>query len=84
MRSKNFLPYTSQIKTYIMNTETKNSRRDFVKTSAVLTGGAMAMPLLSKANFFSGADDTIKVALIGCCGRGTGAAMQACLTKHNV
>jgi predicted dehydrogenase len=67
-----------------MNTENKNSRRDFVKTSAVLTGGAMAMPLLSKANFFSGADDTIKVALIGCGGRGTGAAMQACLTKQNV
>ena len=44
----------------------------------------MTMPLLSKANFFSGADDTIKVALIGCGGRGTGAAMQACLTKQNV
>src|SRR5687767_8604878 len=67
-----------------MNTENKNSRRDFVKTSAVLTGGAMAAPLLSKANFFSGADDTIKVALIGCGGRGTGAAKQACLTKQNV
>jgi predicted dehydrogenase len=67
-----------------MNTENKNSRRDFVKTSAVLTGGAMAMPLLSKANFFSGADDAIKIALIGCGGRGTGAAMQACLTKQNV
>jgi len=67
-----------------MNTENKNSRRDFVKTSAVITGGIMATPLLSKANFFSGADDTIKVALIGCGGRGTGAAMQACLTKQNV
>src|SRR5215210_2121947 len=67
-----------------MNTENKNSRRDFVKTSAVLTGGAMAMPLLSKANFFSGSDDAIKIALIGCGGRGTGAAMQACLTKQNV
>lgn len=67
-----------------MNTENKNSRRDFVKTSAALTGGVMATPLLSKANFFSGADDTIKVALIGCGGRGTGAATQACLTKQNV
>jgi predicted GTPase len=73
-----------KLKTHIMNTETKNSRRDFVKTSAVLTGGAVAMPLLSKANFFSGADDIIKVALVGCGGRGTGAAMQACLTKQNV
>ncbi|HJS55584.1 MAG TPA: Gfo/Idh/MocA family oxidoreductase, partial [Chitinophagaceae bacterium] len=67
-----------------MNTENKNSRRDFVRTSALITGGMMAAPLMAKANFFSGADDTIKVALIGCGGRGTGAAMQACLTKQNV
>ena len=67
-----------------MNTENKNSRREFVKKTALLAGGAMGIPLLSKANFYSGADDTIKVALIGCGGRGTGAAMQACLTKQNV
>ena len=67
-----------------MDNQNKNSRREFVKTSALLTGGVMTMPLLSKANFFSGSDDTIKVALIGCGGRGTGAAMQACLTKQNV
>src|SRR6188474_2069197 len=67
-----------------MNTEKKNSRRDFVKTSAMLTGGVMATPLLSRANFFSGAEDTIKVALIGCGGRGTGAATQALSTKQNV
>jgi len=67
-----------------MTTESKNSRREFVKTSTVLTGGVLAMPFLSKANFFSGADDVIKVALIGCGGRGTGAAMQACLTRQNV
>jgi hypothetical protein len=71
-------------KIYIMNTDNKNSRREFVKNSALITGGVMTMPLLSKANFFSGAEDTIKVALIGCGGRGTGAAMQACLTKQNV
>src|SRR6188768_2728551 len=67
-----------------MNTENKNSRRDFVKTSAVITGGIMATPLLSKANFFSGADDTIKVALVGCGGRGTGAITQALSTTQNV
>lgn len=67
-----------------MNTENKNSRREFIKTSAVLTSGAIVMPLRSKSNFFSGADDTIKIALVGCGGRGTGAAMQACLTKQNV
>jgi predicted dehydrogenase len=67
-----------------MNSENKNSRREFVKTTAVLAGGAMGMPLLSKANYFSGAEDTINVALVGCGGRGTGAAMQACLTRQNV
>jgi len=60
------------------------TRRQFVKDTAVLTGGIIALPLLSKGNFFSGADDTIKVALIGCGGRGTGAVVQALLSKQNV
>ena len=53
------------------------SRRTFVKDTSLIAGGIMAMPMLSKANFFSGADDVIKVAVVGCGGRGTGAAMQA-------
>src|SRR5687768_7431344 len=60
------------------------SRRDFVKQSTIVAGGLLAMPVLSRANYFSGADDVIKVALIGCGGRGTGAAVQALLTKQNV
>lgn len=61
-----------------------NSRREFVKQSGLLAGGLMAAPFLTRANFFSGADDVIKVALIGCGGRGTGAIMQALLSKQNV
>ncbi|MCG7860035.1 dehydrogenase, partial [Flavihumibacter sediminis] len=60
------------------------SRREFVKNSGLLAGGLMAAPLLSQANFFSGSSDVIKVALVGCGGRGTGAAIQALLTKQNV
>jgi predicted dehydrogenase len=60
------------------------SRRDFVKNSAIATGGLMAMPFLSNAGYFTSMDNTIKVALIGCGGRGTGAAMQALLTRRNV
>jgi myo-inositol 2-dehydrogenase/D-chiro-inositol 1-dehydrogenase len=60
------------------------SRRDFVKASSVLAGSILAAPLISRANLFSGADDTIKIALIGCGGRGTGAAVQALSTKQNV
>ena len=60
------------------------SRRNFVKNSSLLAGGLLAAPMLTKANFFSGANDVIKIALIGCGGRGTGAAVQALSTKQNV
>jgi predicted dehydrogenase len=65
--------------------KTKSTRREFVKQTSLLAGGLAAMPILSQAKFFnSNADDTIKVALVGCGGRGTGAAMQAMLSKQNV
>src|SRR5687768_18065564 len=67
-----------------MDNNQNNGRREFVKQSSLLAGGLLAAPFLSNANFFSGAEDTIKVALIGCGGRGTGAAMQALLSKQNV
>ncbi len=60
------------------------SRRDFLRQGSLLAGGLIAAPLLSKANYFSGADDVIKIALVGCGGRGTGAAIQALLSKQNV
>ncbi|MDH4090278.1 MAG: Gfo/Idh/MocA family oxidoreductase [Cyclobacteriaceae bacterium] len=62
----------------------KTTRREFVKQSSLLAGGLVAAPLISKAGYFNSVDDTIKVAVIGCGGRGTGAAMQALLTKQNV
>jgi predicted dehydrogenase len=50
------------------------SRRDFVKTSAAaLAASSMASPLLA----YAGGSDRIKIGLIGCGGRGTGAAVQA-------
>ena len=63
---------------------TNNARREFLRQGTLLAGGLMAAPLLSKANYFSGANDVIKIALVGCGGRGTGAAMQALLSKQNV
>lgn len=61
-----------------------HSRRQFLQQSAILTGAATlgTLPLAQAAN--SLVDDTIKVALVGCGGRGTGAAIQALLTKQNV
>ncbi|MCB0841547.1 MAG: dehydrogenase, partial [Bacteroidetes bacterium] len=60
------------------------NRRDFVKSSAVVMGGLMASQLpLSASAYVTGAD-TIKIGLIGCGGRGTGAAVQALSTKQNI
>ena len=66
------------------DSNSNNSRREFVKQSSMIAGGLLAAPFFSNANFFSGADDVIKVALVGCGGRGTGAATQALLSKQNV
>ena len=60
------------------------SRRDFVKQTSLVAGGLMAMPVFAGANYFAGANDVIKVAVIGCGGRGTGAAVQALSTRQNV
>ena len=61
------------------------SRRDFLKTSLAATAGAAvvgALPLARTAH--AAGDDTIKIALVGCGGRGTGAAVNALSTKANV
>ena len=65
-----------------MKTKKLHSRRTFVKASALASGGllAMSMPWGAYARY---ADDTIKVALVGCGGRGTGAAAQALSVKQN-
>jgi predicted dehydrogenase len=61
------------------------SRRDFLKSSTALAvGGALASTLSITRSAHAAGDDTIKVALIGCGGRGTGAADQALSTKGNV
>ena len=64
--------------------ESQASRRDFMKQSSLLAGGIIAAPMMSNANYFSGSSDAIKIALIGCGGRGTGAVTQALLSKQNV
>jgi len=59
------------------------SRRDFIKTSAAVVGGTMASSLVIPGAYAAGTDE-IKVGLIGCGGRGTGACVQALSTKQNV
>ncbi len=60
------------------------SRRMFLNASVMATAAtAVALPATRAAAYSSG-DDVIKVGLIGCGGRGTGAAKQALLADQNV
>lgn len=60
-----------------------NQRRNFIKASALIAGGAVISPFSLPKAFASG-DDVIKIALIGCGGRGTGAVFQAFETGYNI
>ena len=61
------------------------SRRQFIKTSsAIVAGGTLAGGLNIARSAHAAGDDQIKIALIGCGGRGAGAAAQALSTKGNV
>ena len=63
--------------------ELRDKRREFLKTSALVAGGVM-LNQFAFAGGHSSTDDTIKIALIGCGDRGTGAAFQALSTKQNI
>src|ERR1041385_8543644 len=69
-----------------MNTPSSSStsRREFLKTSAIV-GTALAAPAILPGSLFAKANhETLKVGLIGCGGRGTGAANQALNADPNV
>jgi predicted dehydrogenase len=59
-------------------------RRTFVANSALVAGGMLLVPELLGAKGFNSMDDAIKIGLIGCGGRGTGAAIQALSSGQNV
>ncbi len=52
-------------------------RRDFLKTGAALVGGSLALNLGLRSSAYAAGSDIIRVGLVGCGGRGTGAAAQA-------
>lgn len=62
----------------------RQNRRSFLHTAGVIAG-ASALPIseISARAYITGSD-TIKVGLIGCGGRGTGAIAQALLSGQNV
>jgi myo-inositol 2-dehydrogenase / D-chiro-inositol 1-dehydrogenase len=57
------------------STNSELTRRSFLKTTSTLAAAASLAP-----GVFAAGDDTLKVALIGCGGRGSGAAGQALST----
>ena len=62
----------------------KLSRRSFVKETSLLTGGIILGPSLISAMPTSISNKTLKLAVVGCGGRGTGAVVQALKADENV
>ena len=68
-----------------LNPNERTSRRDFMKTStAVAVGTGLLGGLSLSPRAYASGDDTIRIGLVGCGGRGSGAAHQALSTKGNV
>ena len=66
-------------------TESQFNRRGFLKTtSAAALGTSILGGLALERSVFAAGDDEIKIALIGCGGRGSGAADQALSTSGKV
>ena len=68
------------------NTDDNSSdRRQFIRTTATLASGAVATGALALPTAaYAAGSDLLRVGLIGCGGRGTGAAKQALLADENV
>lgn len=76
------LPYMESVVDESGNSQ--QTRREFIKTGAVVTGAMAAPFILSSRGYAVPKTDTIKIGLIGCGGRGTSAAMQALHADPNV
>jgi predicted dehydrogenase len=63
-------------------TDPKPTRRRFLKTTGAVAGASAFTGLAVPSNVHAGQDDTIQLALIGCGGRGTGAAANAMIPQN--
>lgn len=59
------------------------NRRSFLKRSSIIAGTAMASSLALSRSVHAAGDDVLKVGLVGCGGRGTGAAAEALTGDKN-
>ena len=60
------------------------TRRSFVKQTALATSGLLSVPLSVEAMANVNGEKKLKLALVGCGGRGSGAAVQALTADENV
>lgn len=60
------------------------SRRNFVRNSSMATGGIILAPSILSASPFFKKEKVLKLAVVGCGGRGTGAVSQALKADENV
>ena len=61
-----------------------SKRRDFLKASAVLSGAALLNSVPFYSAYAGSANDKIKLSVVGCGGRGTGAAFDAMASGYNI
>jgi predicted dehydrogenase len=68
------------------NKKTARSRRDFVKTSALAASGALisGLPINAFGNSKMNEIKELRIGLVGCGGRGTGAAYEALSTSTSI
>jgi myo-inositol 2-dehydrogenase / D-chiro-inositol 1-dehydrogenase len=67
--------------THKLSTSPPTSRRDFIKTSGTAVAATLAGTLATPRPGYCAESNEIKIALIGCGGRGTGAAANALSTQ---
>src|ERR1035438_1428595 len=66
------------------NRDKNTTRRDFLKTSALIGVALIGPAILPSKIYGAGNDAPLKIGLIGCGGRGTGAASEALKADKNV
>lgn len=64
--------------------ENELTRRDFLRTASVASVATLAGAMSGSGALFAAGSDTIKIGMIGCGGRGTGAAIDAVTSSPGV
>jgi len=65
------------------NQHAKTTRRRFLKTSTAAVAGGLALGGTTPRNVHAAEEGTLRIGLVGCGGRGTGAAVQALTADPN-